>query len=261
MIISLGLLGLIFGSFINALVWRTKTKKSIMRGRSMCVHCRHELAGADLIPVFSWLFLRGRCRYCQKSISIQYPVVELASGGLFVLSYLAWPRELAGPYEAAYFGLWLAALILLVAMAVYDLKWMQLPDKFNWPFVLSGLLGVAILSQINPASAADHLLGAGAAWAFFAGLYFISRGRWLGGGDVKFALGLGLWLGWPRVAVGLMLAFYSASAVILPLLLLRVIKRRQPVPFGPFLIVGTIGGLLYGQTLIDWYQQTFILGL
>jgi len=260
MIISLGLLGLIFGSFINALVWRTKTKKSIMHGRSMCVHCHHELSWADLIPVLSWLFLRGRCRYCHGPISIQYPLVELATGGLFILSYLAWPRELVGPYEAVYFGLWLIASILLVAMAVYDLKWMQLPDKFNWPFVLSGLMGVAVLSQIDISSVADYLIGLAAAWAFFAGLYFMSKGRWLGGGDVKFALGLGLWLGWPKVVVGLMLAFYSASAVILPLLLLGVLSRRQPVPFGPFLIIGTIFGLLYGQMLIDWYQQTFLFG-
>lgn len=252
-------LGLILGSFINALVWRTKEKESIVHGRSMCPHCRHELSSLDLIPVASWLLLGGRCRYCRKPISFQYPLVELATAGVFALSFAAWPRVLGSSFEYVYFGLWLIALVLLVAMAVYDTKWLTLPDKFNWPFLLSAVLSVAVLVQIDVNLLNQHLLGAGLAWAFFALIYYGSKGQWLGGGDVKLSLGVGLWLGWPIVLTGVMLAFYGASLVIIPLLLFKFIKRKQPVAFGPFLIAGAISGMLYGPDLINWYQQTFLL--
>jgi prepilin signal peptidase PulO-like enzyme (type II secretory pathway) len=146
----------------------------------------------------------------------------------------------------------------MIAMAVYDLRWMELPDKFNWPFVLSGVLSMAVLAQIDPASANSHLLAAAAGWSFFALMYYGSGGKWLGGGDVKFALGMGAWLGLSLVLTGLALSFYVASFVMIPLLILKVVKRRQPVPFGPFLIAGTIIAMLYGQNLIDWYSRNFL---
>jgi leader peptidase (prepilin peptidase)/N-methyltransferase len=249
---------LAFGSFINALVWRLREKISIAKGRSMCVHCRHTLAWYDLIPVASWLMLRGRCRYCSKPISWQYPLVELATAGLFVLSFVSWQRELSGGYELAYFGLWLAAIVLMAALTIYDLRWLELPDKLTWPFVLTGLISTAILSTQDDSFVLSRLQGMALAWGFFALLYYGSRGKWLGGGDVKFALGMGAWLGSKLVLVGVLTAFYSASLIILPLLLLKLVKRKQPVPFGPFLIAGTITAMLWGQELINWYQDAFL---
>lgn len=258
-VISLIILGLVFGSFINALVWRTHEKKSVMHGRSMCPHCRHELSAKDLVPLLSWLALGGRCRYCRQPISYQYPLVEAATASLFAVSYLYWPRDIGDSYEVAYFGLWLVSLVLMIAMAVYDLKWMLLPDKFNWPFVLSALLSVAVLGQIDTTLLGRQVGGGVAAWTFFAALYYGSKGRWLGGGDVKYALGMGLWLGLGKVLVGVLAAFYAACLVVLPLLLMRIIQRRQPVPFGPFLIAGTIIAMIFGQDLIDWYKNTFLI--
>lgn len=257
-IIGLVLLGLAFGSFVNALVWRLHEKRSIAKGRSMCVHCHHTLSWLDLLPVLGWVMLRGRCRYCRRSISAQYPLVELAAAGLFVLSYVAWPRELGGGYEQVYFGIWLSALVLMLALTVYDLRWLSLPDKLNWPFVLTGVTSLAVAGSRDVGFTAEHLAGMVLAGGFFATLYYGSRGRWLGGGDVKFALGMGAWLGWKLTVVAMLTAFYSASLVILPLLLMKVVKRRQPVPFGPFLIAGTITAMLYGQDLIDWYASTFL---
>lgn len=260
LIILLAILGLIFGSFINALVWRLHEKRSIVNGRSMCVHCHHQLAWFDLIPVISWLSLGGQCRYCKKVISWQYPLVELTTSALFALSFLSWPRVLDGPYEQAYFELWLITLVILITLAVYDLRWLSLPDKLNWPFVLTGVLSMVILSVISSTSVTEHLSAVIIAWGFFALLYYGSKGKWLGGGDVKYALGMGAWLGYPQVIVGLLMAFYSASLVIIPLLLFKIVHRKQPIPFGPFLILGTIIAMLYGQDLVDWYQQTFFFG-
>ena len=259
-IFSLAILGLVFGSFVNALVWRMKEGLSVARGRSMCVHCRHTLVWYDLIPLASWLALGGRCRYCKKPISWQYPLVELTTSGLFVLSYVAWPAALVSANDWAYFGTWLAALVIMQALLVYDLRWLIMPDKLNWPFVLVGVISIAILSGGDASFVRDHLLGMAAASGFFALLYYGSGGRWLGGGDVKYALGMGAWLGTSKSLVGILVAFYSASVVIIPLLLAKVVKRKQPIPFGPFLIIGTIVAMLYGQNIIDWYRSTFLLG-
>ena len=259
-IFILSVLGLAFGSFVNALVWRMKQGMSVASGRSMCTHCRHTLAWYDLIPVLSWVALGGRCRYCKQTISWQYPLVELAMAGLFVLSYEMWPRELNGANEWTYFGVWLVSLIIMLALVVYDLRWLILPDRLNWLFVLAGVVSIVILSVNGVDFVKDHLLGMAVASGFFALLYYGSGGRWLGGGDVKYALGMGAWLGVSRSLVGILVAFYSASVVIIPLLLAKVVKRKQPVPFGPFLIIGTIVAMLYGQNIIDWYQSTFLLG-
>src|SRR5476651_645529 len=134
-IVVLVVFGLCLGSFVNALVWRLheQDKKqaknlSILNGRSMCPNCKHELAAKDLVPVLSWLSLRGKCRYCGKPISVQYPLVEMVTSGLFVASYLWWPEVLHGAQVAA-FGLWLALLVGLMALLVYDLRWFLLPNR------------------------------------------------------------------------------------------------------------------------------------
>lgn len=254
------LLGLILGSFTNVFVDRSHAKKDFLHGRSVCDHCGRQLTVVDLVPVISWLLLLGRCRRCRKRISIQYPLVELAGGAVFAASYHFWPRELTGGYEQVYFGLWLISVVLLVALALYDLKWMILPDRFNYPLLLLGLLAASVLVQMEgietlKQSAQGFVL----AWSFFAGLYYVSRGRWLGGGDVKLAAAIGLWLGFPNVLAGILLGFYAATAIVLPLLIVGVLKRRQPVPFGPFLILGFIVTQLAGDRLVDWYLGLFSL--
>ena len=258
---ALFLLGLAFGSFLNVLVWRTKNGTSAIKGRSKCPHCHHQLAWFDLIPVISWVWLKRRCRYCQKPIHIQYPTVELLAAGLFGLSYHAWPYELITVEAKLYFASWLVALLLMIGLAVYDLRWMILPDKFT--FTLIGVSSAAVLINgfNEPALITEATGGAAVAWLFFGALYYGSGGRWLGGGDLKFALSMGLWLGLDHIAVGLALSFYSASAVVIPLLAFKKLKRTQPVPFGPFLILGTIIATLYAQELIDWYLEILVPGL
>ncbi len=265
-------LGLCFGSFVNALVWRLhkqdkakakkqKTKYSIVRGRSQCVDCGHVLSAIDLLPVLSWLAQAGKCRYCKKPISWQYPLVELLTAGLFVFSYIFWPVALVGILPVVSFGLWLALLVGLMALVVYDLRWMLLPNKIV--FVLLGVASAFALCQILQADSGRAILDTALGVLVGGGLFFVlfhaSSGRWIGGGDVKLGFVLGLVLASPTKA-GLMLFLASLLGTLfsLPFMLARKISPTTRIPFGPFLIIATIITLFFGQSLIDWYAETFL---
>ena len=261
--------GLLLGSFANAVVWRMHEKKPIGgKERSECPECHHVLAAADLVPVFSWLWLRGKCRYCCQLISWQYPAVELITAVLFALSYVALqPSDLS---DSIRFVVWLAAVLVLIIMAVYDLRWMLLPDKLQ--VILLGL-AVAQLAIVlfEPAIAGRELSGeiissgvqalvsplmaAVLYGSFFAALYYGSRGAWMGGGDVKLVTIMGLWLGVADTFVALLLAFNTAAIVSLALIGLKIRSRKDLIPFGPFLIGGFIAAYLYGGQLIYAYWR------
>jgi prepilin signal peptidase PulO-like enzyme (type II secretory pathway) len=262
MLLVLLLLGLIFGSFVNAFVWRLHNKKNFITGRSECVNCHHQLAGKDLVPVFSWLLLKGRCRYCQKQISWQYPVVELITGLLFMASYQWWPWCLESGLGKFILGFWLIILVFLVALVVYDLRWMLLPDKIVFPLIWLAVIYRVLLAveQNSPAILQDGVWGLVLAFGFFGSLFYVSKGKWIGGGDVKFSIFLGLLLGLSKSLLAIMLAFNLGALVVLPLLMARLITKKQPIPFGPFLIAGTIISQLFGNQIIDWYTSTVLLG-
>lgn len=263
--------GIAFGSFVNAWVWRThertkpvtkraKGNLSIMTGRSVCTHCGHVLGPLDLIPVISWVSLRGKCRYCKKAISVQYPLVELVTGVLFGLSYIAWTFD--GWVTVAQFGLWLAGLVLLVAMAVYDIRWMELPD--NMVAMLTVVAVVFVALRVVEAGNMGPLFGAALGIMSLAGVFFIifqvSNGKWIGGGDVKLGVPLGLLVG--SFIGGLFVLFVASViglAVSLPLLRKDRNKMMHKVPFGPFLIAATILVCLYGAQVVAWYQGQLLL--
>lgn len=270
-------LGLALGSFANALVWRTheqeaeKGKKkpdkqylsrlSITSGRSVCPNCKHELATKDLIPVLSWLFLRGKCRYCDQPIAAQYPLVELTTALLFIASYLWWPVDFSTA-QTAIFVLWLALLTGLLALLVYDLRWSLLPNRII--YMLS--LIAAAASVINIATAQRPLiallnviLAVIVGGGIFYVLFQASKGKWIGGGDVKLGWLLGLLAATPaRSILFIFLAALLGSAVSLPLLATHRLKRTSTIPFGPFLIVGIIIVQLFGHAILFWYQRTFL---
>jgi len=261
------LIGLCLGSFVNALVWRlhkqlTAKKQiskeySISRGRSMCVNCGHKLGFMDLIPVLSWLSLYGRCRYCKKRISPQYPIVELITAILFMTSYVFWPKDITG-LEIAVFTSWLVLLVGFMALAVYDFKWMLLPNKIVFPLYLAGLVFAgARLFQADSWTtfffevASATLIGGGIFWV----LYQISRGKWIGGGDVKIGFLLGLLSGTP-VSAMLLLFFASLLGTVYsaPTLIGGGRARGSAkIPFGPFLLVGCYIAVVFGQRIVDWY--------
>jgi len=268
------ILGLIFGSFVNALVWRLRQQElasrklkvesrklreqySILKGRSMCPHCHHELAGRDLVPVLSWLSLRGKCRYCSKPISWQYPLVELLTAGLFVWSYLAWPL---GTHGVGQFQLivWLAFVVAFMALAVYDLRWFTLPDRIVLPLAVVAVAEVIVVAMWRHSwadlwqPAAGMVIIAGLFWALFQ----VSKGAWIGGGDVKLAFALGLIAASPLRA--LVLLFFSSvlgTLSSLPLVAKGKGGMKARIPYGPYLLLAAVIVQLYGAHIISWYQN------
>ncbi len=273
-LLVVGLLGLCAGSFVNALVWRVyaqqnksgRPKKatakdlSITTGRSMCPDCGHTLAWYDLLPVISWLMLKGKCRYCHKAISWQYPLVELATAGLFIWSYLVWGQSWNG-YQIASLLLWFITLTGLMALFIYDFKWMLLPNKIVFPLYIPALAYavVKILNDSNPARAA---IATAIAAIFLGGLFWalfqLSKGQWIGGGDVKLGFLLGLLAG--TLLQSMLLLFIASTLgtlVALPLMIAHKAKATTRLAFGPFLIAGAVFVVLYGSQVIAWYNRLF----
>lgn len=253
--IIFGVLGLAIGSFINAVVWRIHEHKSITRGRSECPKCHHQLQALDLVPVASWLALGGKCRYCHKPISVQYPAVEILTAGLFVLSYLQLlPMGWRGWLE---FGVWLYVLTSLIIMSVYDLRWMLLPDVVMLPAMAVALIpiGVNLITGQPWHVWAGPLLAATFVGGCFYLLAYLSDGRWMGGGDIKLVTLIGLVLGARLTGVAMFVGFMSAALVSVGLLLAKVKKRSDHIPFGPFLALGCVVAMLWGHQIIDWYLR------
>lgn len=298
-IVILAILGLAWGSFVNALVWRiselaklqdsevaksrsrevakkrkptnsylatslTASDLSVLKGRSMCPNCRHTLAALDLFPLASWLILRGKCRYCHKPISIQYPLVEAFTALAFVASYLLWPLALASAASLAVFGLWLAIIIPLAALAIYDLKWGLLPNKLVLALAILALAqAIVVIASASDSlkSLAYHAIAVAIGGGLFYLIFLISSGKWIGGGDVKLGLVLGLIAATPAKAVLLLfLAALAGTLVSLPLVASHRLKRSSAIPFGPFLILATALVVLFGQAIINWYTGLFTLG-
>lgn len=288
LLVLFALFGVIFGSFINALVWRLRqqldddggprklSKKrrqavSIMRGRSMCPACGHVLSAKDLIPLVSWLQLKGKCRYCQAPISRQYPIIELLTGLIFALTYLAWPYELLGFARLPFVG-FLAALVSLIALAVYDWHWRILPTRLIY---VAGLLyGASLLAEAIALGQYARLLNALSGAAMYLALFFLiyylswfknradaQSSDWLGYGDVRLSFVLGLIAG---SAAQVFLAMFIASTAGLLFLAPRLLGRKAglktQIPFGPFLIAGAWVAALGGVFITEAYAN-FINGL
>ncbi len=290
------LFGLIIGSFLNVVIFRLETGETIINSRSRCPHCGHILAWYDLIPVLSFLTLGGRCRHCGKPISAQYPLVELATGILFVIifnfqfsifnefsiSNFQFLNTISNP-NFFYFLLstfyFLFIISSLIVIFVYDLKCYIIPDKVVYPAIaisfiyqLSNVLKFIHLdlfvwlcqiprsgknlkfeienltTLFNPFAAA--FLAAG----FFLGIVILSRGRGMGGGDVKLAFLMGLILGWPKILAALFLAFTAGAICGIILVIIKKKTLKSEVPFGPFLVAGTIAVMFWGEEIIKWYS-------
>lgn len=283
---AIAVLGLCLGSFVNAFVWRLREQDalkeakpkglgkklrelSIARGRSMCPDCQHRLTALDLIPVVSWIALLGKCRYCKKPIAKQYPAVELAGGVLAVASYLFWPHT-TGSWQVSeimLFGLWLLILVGFLALVVYDMRSYLLPDKIVQPLTLIAVAYVFILAIVVQDSWMTVLhaaIGAVTISGLFFVIYQISGGKWIGGGDVKLGVALGLLAGGFLPAL-LLLFIASVSGTLYGVYAMlkagnKRLKNAQRIPFGPFLILACIITVLFGANIIDWYSD-FILTL
>jgi len=252
-------LGLLMGSFLNVVVLRYHTGKGI-GGRSACFSCGEQLTYLDLVPVLSFIFLRGRCRHCESRISFQYPFVEVLSGFLFLFVYITAGSLIEFIGMAAVF--W-----LLLGIAVYDLRHKIIPDHFVYAVSVCALLMLFFdpVRQMATTPSLEALM-AGPLTAFPLWLlWFVSRGRWIGLGDAKLALGIGWLLGvWGGVTV-LAFSFWIGAVVSLILLglhkllqktqlhvQLRHITTKTEIPFAPFLIVSTILVYVFHLNLVTF---------
>ncbi len=244
----LGLVGMVVGSFLNVVIDRLPRGESLLFPSSRCEACGRGLSTRDLLPVLSYVLLRGKCRFCGVPISWRLPLVELLTGGLF--AFLAWRL---GP------GLELFSALVYVALFVpiffIDLREGIIPDVIVFPGMALAL-GLALLGG----RAIPALVGGGVGFGLFLAIYLLARGG-MGPGDVKLAGLVGLINGWPlrtgdfgsSVLVAFLLAFVSGGLVASVFLALRLKGRKAPIPFGPFLVGGSFVALLWGQGLLDLY--------
>jgi leader peptidase (prepilin peptidase)/N-methyltransferase len=249
------LFGLAIGSFLNCIIYRLQAEKNFLRGRSFCPHCKHILSWQDLIPLLSFVILKGKCRYCGKKISCQYPLVELATGILFVLivdNQLS-SITLQNLLSTFYF---LLIICFLIIIFVYDLKHYIIPDKIIYPAIITALVYNLLDTKYLVVNTAPAALGAG---AFFLTIVLVSKGKWMGLGDVKLAFLMGLFLGFPNILTALFVSFLMGAIVGLGLIMAGKKTLRSEVPFAPFLVGGTFLTIFWGRELINWYLNYFNL--
>lgn len=259
-VIFLGLVGLAMGSFVGALVWRLKNKRDFVSDRSECEHCHHKLSTADLIPVVSWLMLKGKCRYCGKKIGWQSPALEISLGLIFVISYLFWPLGFSEWQAVASFVIWLIYMVVLMALVIYDLKYMLLPDKLVFPLIGLALIDAALRTSLSGANYFAYILAGGIVISgFYAALFYFSKGKWVGFGDVKLGIFIGVALGWQNAVLVLLVSNVIGFLFVIPGLLMGKLGRKSRVPFGPFLIAAFVVAGLFGDVIIDWYVQDLLL--
>jgi prepilin signal peptidase PulO-like enzyme (type II secretory pathway) len=253
------LFGLSIGSFVNVVILRTLQEETFIKGRSRCDHCRKQIAWYDNIPLLSFIILNGKCRHCKKPIALQHPLVELTTAILFVWWYVVGFTVFQLTTQPLLFvqrGYWLLVGILLLIVLVTDLTTYLIPD-FS-VVLLSGaalfyrlyLVHMGIMAPIDLYTAIASGIGLS---LFFTGLIVATRGRGMGWGDAKLAIALGLILGWPRSVVAVFLAFIVGAIAGLFLVSFGKKSFGQTIPFGPFLVVGTVVSLLYGYDIWLWY--------
>ncbi len=256
--------GLVIGSFLNCVIFRLEEKKSFLKGRSFCPNCRHPLTWKDLIPVFSFLILQGKCRYCGKKISIQYPLVEISTGLIFLLifNYQLSTLQFSSFKYQFLFSIFYLLIIssFLIIIFVYDLEHYIIPDKIIWPaIIITGIynLQFSISNGFSIFSLRNFfiyplLAGIGASSFFFL-IWFFSQGKWMGFGDVKLAFLMGLILGFPKIILAIFFSSFIGAIIGIGLVMFKKKDLKSEIPFGPFLVSGTFIAMFWGQQIIDFY--------
>jgi leader peptidase (prepilin peptidase)/N-methyltransferase len=240
--------GLMIGSFLNVLILRMDELKTIVFERSHCPKCKKTIAWYDLVPFLSFVLLKARCRNCNEKISWQYPLVEVGTALLFTFLYL----NKGFGYELLFYAV---VFSLLVVLFVYDLKTETVPDYFVWPALGLALVGGMLAGHFSLSSL---LLGGLVGALPLATLVIVSKEKWMGAGDIAIGAILGLLCGFEASIVGMFMAFVLGSVVGLIYLYItdkKVTRKglKKSLPFAPFLILGTLIGVTYGETIVRWY--------
>lgn len=237
--------GIVIGSFVNVLICRLPEHENIATERSHCMSCGHKLRWYDLVPLFSWLFLRGKCRYCGARISAQYPIVEAINGLGYVLILFVNGISLSSI-------LYMLCFSILTAIAVIDWRTYEIPVGLNIAILALGVAGT-IADYRN---VWYHLIGMVSVSGFLLLLYIVTRGRGIGGGDIKLMGAAGLLLGWKHIIFALVIGCVIGSVV--HIILMKVKGKNRVLAFGPYLATGLFAVMLWGNQMINWYAGLFM---
>jgi prepilin signal peptidase PulO-like enzyme (type II secretory pathway) len=246
MVILASVIGACLGSFLNVLVFRWKHDISLVNRRSFCIECEEKVPWYHNIPIISFLILGGKCSKCNAKISWQYLLVELwlavvFGGVVWLESYLGFSWELIRD------GI---LLFVMTFIFVYDLKYQLIPDRVTIPAIILFLAGYIFFGWNSPE---DILVGILVGGGFFLAQFLISQGRWIGGGDIRLGVLMGIILGWPQIILGLFLAYVSGAIVSIFLILFKDKKFASKTPFGTYLVFGTLVAHFFSQEIVNWY--------
>jgi len=233
--------GAAVGSFLNVCICRLPVGESVVCPPSHCPACGQKLRYSDLVPVLSYFFLKGKCRYCGCRIAWQYPVVEFVTGLLFALAVIKYGITLGTLRVVVLFSVVIPAMVI-------DLKHKIIPDKLNLAGVILGIPLIFESREMFISGAAGFIAGGG----LLLLIAVVSRGG-MGGGDIKLAAVMGLLLGWKLLLAALFLAFVLGSLVGLAMVALKAARLKEPIPFGPYLAAGAVAAALAGDRVISWY--------
>jgi leader peptidase (prepilin peptidase)/N-methyltransferase len=244
-------LGLIIGSFSNVCIYRIPRNESLIRPGSHCPKCNQPIKFYDNIPLVSFIILKGKCRYCKEKISWQYPLVEFLTAVLYLLLFLRYGLQLV----TFVYMFFCSALIIITFI---DLKENIIPDVLSLPLLLLGFLMSFFLKNLSPINSLLGILAGGGVLLLVAILgSFLFKKEAMGGGDIKLAAMVGAFLGWQLTLLSLFLSFFT-GAIIGIVILIKNKGESDPIPFGPFIALGTIIALFFGNSIINWYLSLVI---
>lgn len=240
------LYGIVIGSFLNVCIYRIPKKESVVTVGSHCMSCNHKLAWYDLFPLFSFLFLKGRCRYCGTKLSAQYPLVEAVNGLLYVIVFAVRGWNL----ESVLYSLLVSALLVL---SVIDYRTLEIPISVN-----AVILGIGIVHLVVDFENWIHyIIGFFAASLFLFLCLIVTRGKGIGGGDIKLMATAGLCLGWQNILLALAAGCIIGS--VIQCIIIAVTKNKTKFAMGPYLSVGIFVAMLWGDAFVEWYLGLGVL--
>lgn len=244
--IFVSLLGILVGSFLNVLIYRIPKKEEFVKTSSHCMSCGHKLAWYDNIPLFSWISLKGKCRYCKEKISAQYPIVELVNGLIWLFIFIVNGISIQS-------ALICAMSSGLLALSVIDWRTYEIANGFHFYFIFLALINLAL----DYTNWSNYVIGFFCVSLVLLAIYLISGGRAIGGGDVKLMAACGLFVGWQNIVLALALGCIVGS--IIHILRMRIAKADRVLAMGPYLSIGIFVACLFGNHMITWYLSLFMI--
>lgn len=246
MIIIFFIFGVVIGSFLNVCIYRLPKSMSIINPPSKCFSCGHRLGFLDMIPILSYIIYKGRCRYCNAPYSMQYPVVEIASGFLYVFVYYIYGLNFNSI-------IYLTIISVLIVVGMIDLSHKIIPDSLNVTLVLIGV----VLIFIDKSTFIDRTIGFGVGFGIFYSIAITTNA--MGGGDIKLMAALGLIFGWKAILFIALFSFLIGSSISLFLILTKKKNRKDEIPFGQFIALSAFLYIFYGIEIINWYLSSIII--